>query len=753
MNKENNKNAAGLRRSAMAERIRLREEWSELKGPCNESDKHKNVLVKKPQNVMTNNRNSSNTYSMRSKNVSESPINEILRGIVILVDVGSESRALALRAALVALGASVMPAWSPLVTHLVWSEGGCTKTRARARALACRLVSPIWVESCAASGRRLPERLFPAVSRPSDLPSPATLKKMLKRMDQENIPLNLLSESQEARDKRPRLRISSETDNTTDTTNDTSHDTSHDKSEDADIERNVNTAPRRALPMSLSPPRQKKSRRKLFTHKEAQTASSGNETDKETPPPKQKTVKHITRDGKRELVRAERLARRLLGTPKQKPDVKNNKAPRIVLTGMSKKERHDIWHAVQKLNGVVQSHVNKKTTHIIMGSCREPEIPSTINKQTGKQKTPPNCIVMCQKCNSPERILTQMFANNVTVTNKVKEINKNTICNCNISGVNVLSQNETLSGQGTEASHNITPNKRNKTNQGKRNDNQNDNIENTQYGQRIDNSQSLITPSKRNNQGNRIDYLNFNAQRIDNSQSIFTNVNTNNVQDGHIIGVNEEQRNDNSQNIITTDDRNFKPRTVNALLGAVRGCRVLYAQWVIDSVKANSWIHHLGYEVPHLLKISQKARIERLALNKMSSDYVYDVFNGMRVRVSENAEQKDAVKQLLTLCGAVIDNGENVQQNGGLEQQNGGLEQQNSGLTLQKRGKSQKKKQTSKSTRTQNGGTQATQNGGQPMFDITIGREIGEVSSKWVFDSIAAARMRTARRYLNNISI
>lgn len=58
------------RRSAMAERIRLREEWSELKGPCNESDKRKNVLVKKPQNVMTNNRNSSNTYSMRSKNVS-----------------------------------------------------------------------------------------------------------------------------------------------------------------------------------------------------------------------------------------------------------------------------------------------------------------------------------------------------------------------------------------------------------------------------------------------------------------------------------------------------------------------------------------------------------------------------------------------------------------------------------------------------------------------------------------------------------
>lgn len=270
---------------------------------------------------------------------------------------------------------------------------------------------------------------------------------------------------------------------------------------------------------------------------------------------------------------------------------------------MSKKERHDIWHAVQKLNGVVQSHVNKKTTHIIMGSCREPQTPTT-NKQTDKQKTPPSHIVMCQKCNSPERILTQMFANNVIVTSTVKKINKNTICNCNISGVNVLSQNETLSGQGTEASQNITPNKTN--DQGKRNDNQNVNndIEDTQYGQRIDNSQSIITPSKRNNQGNRIDHSNFNCQGTDNSRSVFTDLNTNNLPDGN-IEVNEVQGNDNSQNIVTTDNKNYKPRTVNALLGAVRGCRVLYAQWVIDSVKANSWLHHFGYEVPHLLKISQ----------------------------------------------------------------------------------------------------------------------------------------------------
>ena len=52
-----------------------------------------------------------------------SPISEILRGIVVLVDIGSETKALALRAALMALGASVMPTWSPLVTHVVWSQG------------------------------------------------------------------------------------------------------------------------------------------------------------------------------------------------------------------------------------------------------------------------------------------------------------------------------------------------------------------------------------------------------------------------------------------------------------------------------------------------------------------------------------------------------------------------------------------------------------------------------------------------------
>lgn len=48
---------------------------------------------------------------------------EALHGVVAFVEVGAESRALALRAALMALGATVVPAWSPFVTHLIWTHG------------------------------------------------------------------------------------------------------------------------------------------------------------------------------------------------------------------------------------------------------------------------------------------------------------------------------------------------------------------------------------------------------------------------------------------------------------------------------------------------------------------------------------------------------------------------------------------------------------------------------------------------------
>lgn len=49
--------------------------------------------------------------------------NDVLSGVVALVEVGAKHRAPLLRAALTALGATVAPAWSPIVTHLIWSQG------------------------------------------------------------------------------------------------------------------------------------------------------------------------------------------------------------------------------------------------------------------------------------------------------------------------------------------------------------------------------------------------------------------------------------------------------------------------------------------------------------------------------------------------------------------------------------------------------------------------------------------------------
>jgi hypothetical protein len=48
-----------------------------------------------------------------------------------------------------------------------------------------------------------------------------------------------------------------------------------------------------------------------------------------------------------------------------------------------------------------------------------------------------------------------------------------------------------------------------------------------------------------------------------------------------------------------------RARTLNALEGAARGCRVLVAQWAVRSAECQRWLHHYGYEVPHLNKISQ----------------------------------------------------------------------------------------------------------------------------------------------------
>ncbi|KAH9642570.1 hypothetical protein HF086_011163 [Spodoptera exigua] len=212
------------RRSAVAERIRLREEWSALKEvDTATTSRQTDVLQKKPSNTRhTPSVSTRKKQPIKSSQKKDNPKAtqascDALKGVVAMVDVGAENKALPLRCALTALGATVVVEWSPLVTHLVWTDSGCRATRAKARALACKLVSPLWVEACAASNKKLNERTFPAASRQSDLPSPRTLRQLL------NVTLAaLLNDSkEEEKDGRPRLRISSGTDTTMDSSRET----------------------------------------------------------------------------------------------------------------------------------------------------------------------------------------------------------------------------------------------------------------------------------------------------------------------------------------------------------------------------------------------------------------------------------------------------------------------------------------------------------------------------------------------------
>lgn len=124
----------------------------------------------------------------------------------------------------------------------------------------------------------------------------------------------------------------------------------------------------------------------------------------------------------------------------------------------------------------------------------------------------------------------------------------------------------------------------------------------------------------------------------------------------------------------------------------------------------------------------------------MRSEYAYDVFNGMRIRLSSKVEQKDAVIQLLSLCGAII-----LNENGGVIH-NGALTQNcvlsQSAVFMQNGGSS-----VQIASNTQYGGQLTNE------YDMILGTGDGEVNSKWVFDSVAASRMKTTRRYINYVTV
>ncbi|CAH1636197.1 unnamed protein product [Spodoptera littoralis] len=680
MNKENNRGAAGLRRSAVAERIRLREEWSALKevDTATTSRQADSALQKKPSNTRhtpgVSSRKKQPVKSSQKKRSGDGDLSrpalvqtivrsegdwdavssfcktvmlakeeaehgnprslqascDALQGVVAMVDVGAESKALPLRCALAALGATVVVEWNPLVTHLVWTDSGCRATRAKARALACKLVSPLWVEACAASNKKLNERTFPAASRQSDLPSPRTLRQLLKKAEMENVTLAaLLNDSKEEdKDGRPRLRISSGTDTTMDSSRET-----------IDLESRVNTAPRRGAvsPPTRAPP---KSRRKLFTHKEAEEIGSTDD-EAETPSKTKLNQSKLTQRERRDLARAERMARKLLAAcdTRHRPGTapQTGLQPKIVLTGMTRPERHAVTKAVQQLGGVIQSHVNKRTSHVLLGSCGVP------------------------RCSNHP---------------------------ANISGVTELC--------------------------------------------------------------------------------------------------------DLSKTSCWTDVTDKRARTCNALQGAARGCRLLHARWAVDSASACRWLQHHDYEVLHLKKISQrrlrrtlqafasnsdgalddakahgtftsgagsgfdsmKARVERTALGKLRSEYAYDVFYGMKVHLKPDAEQREAALKLLTLCGAAVDNSatDNNPENQTKETRLNNLHTQGSVLNIQSHNTNMESQNANIEAQIANMQSQNANNRAKVSnsnYDVVIGSGVGEVNSKWVFDSVAAARMRTTRRYIN----
>ncbi|PZC77468.1 hypothetical protein B5X24_HaOG203418 [Helicoverpa armigera] len=219
------------------------------------------------------------------------------------------------------------------------------------------------------------------------------------------------------------------------------------------------------------------------------------------------------------------------------------------------------------------------------------------------------------------------------------------------------------------------------------------------------------------------------------------------------------------------DATDKRARTCNALLGAARGCRVLHARWAVQSAGEGKWLHHVGFEVQHLRKICQKARVERNALGRQRSEYAYDIFNGMRVHLKPNADQKDAAMQLLTLCGASVNTigpNNNPQNIGPNTRTQIGPNTQTKigpnfvtqvGPNIRTQVGPNIRTQVGPNIRTQAGPNMLTQDGPNigtqvgpnenSLYDMVVGSGLGEVNSKWVFDSVAAGRMRTTRRYVN----
>lgn len=286
-----------------------------------------------------------------------------------------------------------------------------------------------------------------------------------------------------------------------------------------------------------------------------------------------------------------------------------------VLTGMSRSERVAAYQAIRTLNGRVQKEVNRKTTHVLLGSCREDSPPASpgrdlnssginrnhngtrnsglckatsidkslddkngnkqndcINKETEldtEQRNMASIESLARKLNvsSPPAAVrksnTTMTPKSMRMTNKmpIEAEAKMASIALNMRRTNIASpQTEALAGKSimasTEASAVKTKMASNKTAA----------CESNMASAVVAVGKSKMAPLEAS------------------------------VTESNMAAEAPAARNKMAPR---------KERTLNALLGAARGCRVLFRGWALACLEEGRWVHHCGYEVPHLRKLSQ----------------------------------------------------------------------------------------------------------------------------------------------------
>ncbi|XP_049885600.1 DNA topoisomerase 2-binding protein 1-like isoform X2 [Pectinophora gossypiella] len=665
MSKQSGKRAAGLAPTAKAEKKRLRPEGIVFPQEHKTEGRRLRRSVRKS---MPSPKGKLPTYIMVAS--------DALGGVVALVDLGPESRAKALRATLTALGATVAPLWSPLVTHVVWSEGGCRDVRARARALGAQVVSPLWVEACAIAQERLPENTFPAAPRPSDLPSPRQMQQALKKAELDNIPLDDLLNSSAIGTKNPKPRgrsagrtaqktaDTSESSNNTPTVRTRAMTRSASKAtasvtstvtsstpsmatttagDSTEVENGVNTAPRRALPLSMTPPEP--------IPKPAKKPEPPKRAEQPKPPSQPEPQPQPAKAGKQPKKSKRKLFKQpVLSNTESEPGPSVSSGPVYVRPTPSAPPEPSAPPAR------VERPIRAVRAAAAAAARARAEPPATTRLTQRDRSGLERAERIARRLHDPismprpdhKYIYSREWQYQIVLTGMAASERRLLQRACRRLGGHLQDE--------------------------------------------VDYKTTHVLLGSLS----RALFVDQDVSEITNTRGVVDKILS--FEHGHL-------------------------RTLNALLGAARGCRVLYANWVYESLKAYKWVHHFGYEVPYYKNISQKAYIERHAFGLLRSEFGFDVFEGRRICVTNKTEKRDCVEQLLALCGAIIFNEYGEARNRTMARK----------MRLQAA-------QVSK---------YFDQEGAFFKYDAIIGTAPGQIASKWVFDCVVSTRMRSTRRYMN----